>query len=226
VRVANAEMTRALRLVTVERGIDPRDHALLAFGGAGPLHAVAIAEELGIARVLVPRASGVLAALGLVVAPRRRDAQRTVLRAGEALTTEAVAADVAELAQAARAALGAPEAELATTFELRYRGQAFELAIEAAPDATPALLRAAFEAAHAERYGYRDPAQEVELVTVRVSASVSAPPLTAAAPTAAAPEELVGPTVHPLPESTVLVPAGWRGAIRSDGTIDLQREPA
>ncbi|HYV17173.1 MAG TPA: hydantoinase/oxoprolinase family protein [Conexibacter sp.] len=226
VRVANAEMTRALRLVTVERGIDPRDHALLAFGGAGPLHACAIADELGIARVLVPRASGVLAALGLVVAPRRRDAQRTVLRAGETLTAEAVAADVAELAQAARAALGAPEAELATTFELRYRGQAFELAIEAAPDATPTLLRTAFEAAHAERYGYCDPEQEVELVTVRVSASVSAPPLAAAAPTAAAPEELVGPTVHALPESTVLVPAGWRGTIGPDGTIDLQREPA
>ena len=80
VRVANAEMVRALRVVTVERGVDPRDHALVAFGGAGPLHAVAIAEELGIERVVVPRASGVLAALGLVVAPRRRDAQRSVLR--------------------------------------------------------------------------------------------------------------------------------------------------
>ncbi|HEX7292782.1 MAG TPA: hydantoinase/oxoprolinase family protein, partial [Conexibacter sp.] len=131
VRVANAEMLRALRVVTVERGIDPRDHALVAFGGAGPLHAVAIAEELGIARVLAPRASGVLAALGLVVAPRRRDAQRSVLRSGGALTAEAVAADVAELAHAARAALGDAGGEVAisATYELRYRGQAFELAI-------------------------------------------------------------------------------------------------
>ncbi len=107
-RVANAEMTRALRVVTVERGIDPRDHALVAFGGAGPLHAAAIADELGIDRVLAPRASGVLAAFGLVVAPRRRDAQRSVLRSGETLTAEAVAADVAALAAQARAALGEP----------------------------------------------------------------------------------------------------------------------
>ena len=79
VRVANAEMVRALRVMTVERGIDPRRFALLAFGGAGPLHAAAIAEELGMTRILVPRASGVLSALGLAAADRRADAQRTVL---------------------------------------------------------------------------------------------------------------------------------------------------
>ena len=78
-RVANAEMVRALRVMTVERGVDPRGLALLAFGGAGPLHAAAIAEELGMTRILCPRASGVLAALGLVVSDRRRDAQRSVL---------------------------------------------------------------------------------------------------------------------------------------------------
>ena len=78
-RVANAEMVRALRVMTVERGIDPRRFALLAFGGAGPLHAAAIAEELGMTRILVPRASGVLSALGLAAADRRADAQRTVL---------------------------------------------------------------------------------------------------------------------------------------------------
>ena len=81
-RVANAEMVRALRVMTVERGVDPRELALLAFGGAGPLHAAAIADELGMTRILCPRASGVLAALGLVVSERRRDAQRSVLLAG------------------------------------------------------------------------------------------------------------------------------------------------
>jgi N-methylhydantoinase A len=234
VRVANAEMVRALRVVTVERGIDPRDHALIAFGGAGPLHAVAIAEELGIARVLAPRASGVLAALGLVVAPRRRDAQRSVLRSGDGLTAEAVAGDVAELAEAARAALGdaGAEAAISATYELRYRGQAFELAIptpgvagaatseEAA--ATPAALRGAFEAAHEERYGYRDADAEVELVTVRVSATAAAPPL-AAAPTAAEPARVEGPAAIPLPESTVWVPAGWRAATLADGTVEVTR---
>ncbi len=84
VRVANAEMVRALRVMTVERGVDPRRFALLAFGGAGPLHAAAIADELGMTRILVPRASGVLSALGLAAADRRADAQRTVLGHGEA----------------------------------------------------------------------------------------------------------------------------------------------
>src|SRR4029077_20624785 len=71
IRVANAEMIRALRVMTVERGVDPRGLALMAFGGAGGLHAAAIAEELGITKILCPRASGVLAALGLVVSERR-----------------------------------------------------------------------------------------------------------------------------------------------------------
>ena len=82
IRVANAEMVRALRVMTVERGVDPRKLALMAFGGAGGLHAAAIAEELGITKILCPRASGVLAALGLVVSERRRDAQRSVLLRG------------------------------------------------------------------------------------------------------------------------------------------------
>ena len=77
-RVANAEMVRALRVMTVERGLDPRGFALLAFGGAGPLHAAAIAEELGMTRILVPRASGVLSALGLAAADRRVTRQRSV----------------------------------------------------------------------------------------------------------------------------------------------------
>jgi N-methylhydantoinase A len=232
VRVANAEMLRALRVVTVERGIDPRDHALVAFGGAGPLHAVAIAEELGIERVIAPRASGVLAALGLVVAPRRRDAQRSVLRSGAALTADAVGADVAELAAAARTALGEPAAPVAVTYELRYRGQAYELAVSEPPDAparTPDELRAAFEAAHEERYGYRDPAAQIELVTVRASAATAAPVPPQAAADAAGPDSplpgaaIPGPAVVPLPESTLVIPAGWRGTVLADGAIDVRR---
>ena len=229
VRVANAEMIRALRVVTVERGIDPRDHALVAFGGAGPMHAVAIAEELGIGRVLAPRASGVLAALGLVVVPRRRDAQRSVLRSGEDLTAEAIAADVATLAETARGALGEPAAEIAVTYELRYRGQAFELAIPTpgdTPAMSPTALREAFEAAHAERYGYRDPEAQVELVTVRVSATTAAPepPATAAADCRPAPgTTIAGPAVVPLPESTLVIPRNWDGTVLPDGTIDVRR---
>ncbi|HYM44944.1 MAG TPA: hydantoinase/oxoprolinase family protein, partial [Solirubrobacteraceae bacterium] len=91
VRVAEAEMLRALRVMTVERGIDPRDFALMGFGGAGPLHACALADELGIARVLCPRASGVLCALGLAAAAPRRDVSRTVMLRGESFTKGGVA---------------------------------------------------------------------------------------------------------------------------------------
>ncbi|MGI8903520.1 MAG: hydantoinase/oxoprolinase family protein [Solirubrobacteraceae bacterium] len=174
IRVADAEMVRALRVVTVERGIDPRRYALLAFGGAGPLHAAKIAQELGIERIVCPRAGGVLAALGLVVSPRRRDAQRSVFMRGGALTASAIAQAVSRLADQARQALGASQAQLqlAATYELRYRGQAFELAIAAGTAPDPRELRDAFEAEHEERYGYRDAEQELELVTIRVSATL------------------------------------------------------
>ena len=88
-RVANQEMVRALRVVTVERGIDPRRFALLPFGGAGPMHAAAIAAEIGIERILCPRAGGVLSALGLCASDRRRDTSRTVMLSGADLTRRA-----------------------------------------------------------------------------------------------------------------------------------------
>jgi N-methylhydantoinase A len=174
IRVANAEMVRALRVVTVQRGIDPRGYALLAFGGAGGLHATRIADELGIGTVLCPRAGGVLSALGLVVSPRRRDVQRSVFLTGEELTAERVAALATELGEEARRALGAPNAELAATYELRYRGQAFELPISGSTAPEVESLREAFEAEHEDRYGYRGAGQELELVTLRISARLHA----------------------------------------------------
>src|SRR3954449_13395770 len=155
VRVADVEMLRALRVMTVEQGIDPRGFALLAFGGAGPLHACAMAAELEMGRVLVPRASGVLSALGLAAADRREDTARSVLAP--------LAADALD---------DLPAGELA--FELRYRGQSHELTVRGCePDA--GALRDAFEALHEERYGYRDPEAEVELVTVRATRRESGP---------------------------------------------------
>ena len=90
-------MVRALRVVTVERGVDPRRFALLPFGGAGPMHAAAIAAELGIARIVCPRAGGVLSALGLCASDRRRDTARTVMLDGDDLSAERIAAEVGEL---------------------------------------------------------------------------------------------------------------------------------
>jgi N-methylhydantoinase A len=249
-RVANAEMVRALRVVTVQRGIDPRGFALLAFGGAGGLHAAAIADELGIDTILCPRAGGVLAALGLVVSPRRRDVQRSVLLSGDDLSAEAVAETVRGLGQHARRALGDEEAELQAIYELRYRGQAFELAIEAGLEPSPDELRERFEAEHEERYGYRDSDQTLELVTIRVTARSGGAEVELAQGDAddldegrrkailAGDEvelsvvrgspgpgyELEGPAVVELPESTLLVPAGWAGEVDDSGTVRLRRQ--
>jgi N-methylhydantoinase A len=251
IRVANAEMVRALRVVTVERGIDPRRYALLAFGGAGPLPAARIARELGITEIVCPRASGVLAALGLVVSPRRRDVQRSVLLSGEALTATTIADLVSELGEQARAQLHEPEAELHATYELRYRGQAFELAVGGSLHPEPGDLRGAFEAVHEERYGYRDADQELELVTLRVSATVPGADvslgeasgddtlrrgrrratldgdeielevLRGALPPGTAVD---GPAIVELPESTLLVAPGWAGEVDETGTIHVRRE--
>ena len=130
VRVAEAEMLGALRAITVERGIDPRGFALMPFGGAGPLHAAALARELGMRRIVVPRASGVLCALGLAAAAPRRDAARTVMLTGESLDAERLLAERAALVARAGAELGEPAARVGVRYELRYCGQSFELAVE------------------------------------------------------------------------------------------------
>jgi N-methylhydantoinase A len=251
IRVANAEMVRALRVVTVQRGVDPRRYALLAFGGAGPLHAAQIAGELGIGEIVCPRASGVLAALGLVVSPRRRDVQRSVFLSGDALTEETVGSLVRELGEQARSELAEARADLRATYELRYRGQAFELAVDAGISPAPAELRERFESVHEERYGYRDPEQELELVTLRVSATVAGADISLQdAPgseheverggrraildgeevelhvlrgTPAPGTEIAGPAVVELPESTLLVPPGWAGEVDDTGTIHVRR---
>ena len=172
VRVANQEMVRALRVVTVERGIDPRRFALMPFGGAGPMHAAAIAGELEITRLYCPRAGGVLSALGMIAAERRRDTARTVMLSDDELTGERVASEVRALRDSIAADLEAARAE--AVYELRYRGQAFELPIEAGLEPEPDELAERFAAAHEDRYGYRDPDGEVELVTIRVALAVPA----------------------------------------------------
>ena len=140
VQTVNAEMLRALRLVSVERGHDPRGFALVAFGGAGPLHACELADELEISTVLVPEAAGVLSALGLVASDERRDHVRSYL---------------GPLAEAG-------ELPIEGEADLRYRGQSFELSVPLGPD-----LAARFHAAHDERYGYADPEREIGRASCR-----------------------------------------------------------
>ena len=234
VRVANSGMAQAVRVVTVERGIDPRDLALVAFGGAGPLHAAAIADELDMRKVVAPVASGVLSALGLVVSERRRDLVESVLLSGDDLSGDRVAEVVRRLGERGRDELGQPAAELRATYDLRYAGQAFELSLDGELEAEPAELRSAFDAAHAERYGYDDPDAELELVTVRVAAATPGAELVPTALSPAEPRatreltfdgersearvfgpgelEADGPAVVELPGSTLVVPPGWRAS--------------
>ena len=248
IRVANAEMVRAIRVMTVERGVDPREMALVAFGGAGGLHAAGIAEELGMKRVLCPRASGVLAALGLVVSERRRDVQRSVLSTDLAVGPR-IAQELAEQALL-------PDAQIRIAYDMRYRGQAFELTV-AEPRAE------AFAAAHEQAYGFRDDDADIELVTVRVTAAqqpsttleAPVPPRAVEGPqqpstTLGVPvpprvdegsRETIygatrvlsgdpppgltasGPTVFALREATLVVPPGWAAEVLESSTIRMTR---
>jgi N-methylhydantoinase A len=183
-RVAEAEMLGALRVMTVQRGIDPRGFVLMPFGGAGPLHAAALAEQLGIAKVLCPRASGVLCALGLAAAAPRCDVSRTLMLDEQKLSGASLKQERAALAAQAAGALGATPERLHVRYELRYAGQSFELAVdeELAGDGgrgsmAAAQLRAAFDEAHERRYGYRDEQASIELVNLRISAWGPAPEL-------------------------------------------------
>ena len=230
-RVASAEMAQAIRVVTVERGIDPRDLALVPFGGAGPLHAAQIADELGMRRAMVPNASGVLSALGLVVSERRRDLVESVLLVGDRLTRENVATVVRRLGERGRDELGEADAELRAAYDLRYGGQAFELTVPGELEPDPGDLRRAFDRAHDDRYGYADPEAGLELVTVRVAVALPGEELRPAEPAPAeergtrrarfgddvldaavlgAGEAAVdGPAIFELPGSTLVVPPGW-----------------
>jgi N-methylhydantoinase A len=142
VEVVNAEMLAALRVVSVERGLDPRDFALVAFGGAGALHACALADELEIETVLVPAAAGVLSALGLAVGDERRDTVRSLV------IPLAEAGDLPRDGEA----------------DLRYTGQSFELTVPLGGD-----VAEAFHRAHEERYGYADRGRPLELVALRTA---------------------------------------------------------
>jgi N-methylhydantoinase A len=182
VAVVNAEMLHALRLVSVERGHDPRDFVLVAFGGAGPLHACALAEELEMRTVLVPDGAGVLSALGLVMSDERRDRVRSYI---------VPLRDAGELPREGEA-------------DLRYAGQSFELTVPLQRD-----LDDAFHRAHESVYGYADREREIELIAVR-TADVRPAPSFELPP--GDPLEVAGPAVVELDGSTCWLPPGWVGA--------------
>ncbi len=211
VQGADAAMARALRRVSVERGIDPRRCALVAFGGGGPLHACALADHLGMRTVLVPPFAGVLSALGLAIAPERRDALASVMRRAHALTP----ADTRELdslllarAGAHGGVEGAGSARVTQRWvRARYSGQGHELEIPFAPGDDGGVLVPRFAAEHEKRMGFTLE-REVEVVGARVTISGAAREPKLAAPHFAD-ETRRGPDVIALADATLFVPDGW-----------------
>jgi N-methylhydantoinase A len=177
VQIADSAMSLAVRAVSVKKGVDPRDTALIAFGGAGPLHAVAIAREIFIPKVIVPKVPGTFSALGMLMASWRQDFVRTLYGLLGALDRKQVEAVFAELAEAGRAQVArdriAPDvADFRYYADLRYVGQEHTIAI---PVREPGLLsgdfselRAAFDAEHDQRYGQAAPDERLEIVNVRL----------------------------------------------------------
>jgi N-methylhydantoinase A len=193
VDVVNAEMLRALRLVSVERGHDPRDFAMVAFGGAGPLHACDLADQLGIRKVLVPATAGVLSALGLVASEERRDTVRSYVIPFD------------------QAGLLPRHGEV----DLRYEGQSFELTVPLGDDPAEA-----FHHAHESRYGYADRDRPIELVAVRTADVTPGPSVDLPG---GQPLHVTGPAVVELHGATCWIPPGWEGDRDGNNTLILAR---
>ena len=172
--IAVARMTASIREISIQQGHDPRDFTLIAFGGAGPMHAIPVAEELGIPRVLVPRHPGNFSALGLLVSDVKHDDVRTrVGRLHERVPAlEAAFAEMSAAAARRLDAEGFDERSRRTerSLDLRYAGQAFELSVALPPGAldAPAII-ADFNARHLATYGHADPDGDVEVVNARMS---------------------------------------------------------
>jgi len=245
-RIANANMTRAIRSVTVERGHDPREFGLVAFGGAGPMHAAALAGELDIGTVVVPHVGGVLSAYGLLDADETYDAVRTYQTALSATTGEELESVYDGLVGELPVDAAADDVTVRRSADLRYRGQSFELEIDAGSPVDTEALRTAFETSHERVYGYA--AEEpVEVVNLRVAAAVPRSVAETALPedrfeklgehTAVfGGEEYTtpvyrrpttpgttfgGPAVLEQDESTTVVPPAWEGTVRENGSLVL-----
>ncbi len=247
IEVVESHMEGAVRRVSVEEGADPRQATLVAFGGAGGLHATALARRLGMSRVVVPAHAGVFSALGLLLAPRRVDVARSVLLSG------LDGADGIAVMVAGEAAASLGESGQTTTYlDLRYRGQSHETTVPFQPGEPSSALLARFHAAHRRRNGFDRPDDPVEVVTVRAEA-VGAPGLrwdeiptpvptgeprrgtrsvlTSAGPTEAhvwwrpglrRGDQVVGPAVVEEPEATTFLGRGERAVVTDSGALEVE----
>jgi N-methylhydantoinase A len=242
VEVANANMARALRRVSLERGFATRAFTLVAFGGAGPLHACELADELEFARVLVPRYPGVLSAMGMVTAPEVWEVARGLVLVLDQTAT-AVLSAAAEEMRAEVVRLAGREAGVAVTWlaDARYAGQAHELIVGVDEPEVEAIARA-FHAEHDRRFGFAAPQATVELVTLRVRASAASGVLLPGAnpetgpgkgppggpawlsrDTIAAGDRVRGPLSIVQPDATTYVADGWVANCGPHGHLLLER---
>jgi 5-oxoprolinase (ATP-hydrolysing) len=204
VAVVDAAMEQAVRAVTVERGVDPAGLALVAFGGAGPLHACALAEALGMRAVIVPPRAGVLSAVGLLCSPRQRELVRSWPDPSAHEGLEDASAALGDEARTIVAGIGEgnrgdPEIEVEYALDCRYRGQSHELTVPSIEE---------FHAEHERRNGYSRPEAPVDVVALRARARRPAPLEPEALPLVER-QRCEGPTVAIEPDCTVWIPEGW-----------------
>jgi N-methylhydantoinase A/oxoprolinase/acetone carboxylase beta subunit len=178
IRVVNANMERAIRVITVERGHDPRDFALMAFGGAGPMHACELALDLGIRKIVLPRDPGLLCARGALGAPLGREYSITVRETAPDLRRLlALGRPLITRARAELIAHGAEPAEIKTDLraDVRYHGQSYEIEVTLGPQ-----FVSEFHQLHRRTFGYAAPEAPIEVVNLRLRAAVAGPAVTAA----------------------------------------------
>ncbi len=252
IRIANEHMARALRVMSVQRGIDPRALTLVSFGGAGGLQVCALAEALGMERALVPIHGGVLSALGMLTAPRGRQLSRTVQGELQSLSVEVIEAELEELESHGAEALAAEgvaggDLHRRPSLDLRYRGQSYTLNIPWSGDIAAAAE--AFHAAHEQRYGHRLQ-RAVELVNLRLGLEGPTPPLRPGIVPDDTPGEaeltvklygidgmvpvyrrdelglgqvVEGPALITETVSTTYIAPGWRARMQAAGSLSLSR---
>lgn len=218
VQVVNANMEQALRSISVERGVDPSGLALVAFGGAGPLHACELAASCGIPVVIVPGAAGVLSAVGLLTSPRRRELVRSWPTPGD---HSGLAGALSQLADEASTLLkGDPSVGIVTattSLDCRYAGQSHELQVSSIDE---------FEEVHLARNGYTPERAAVEVIALRAVAESPAPSTIDQVLAARAPEQhppVTGPSVLVRDDCTIWVPQGWVGRPGPLGSLVLSR---
>ncbi len=249
-RVATARTAQAIRRVTVERGHDPRGLDLVAFGGAGPMFAAALAKRLGMERVRVPRANGVLSAVGLLAADEHHDAlrtHRTTLAEADPATVESMLSDLVETVRGR--ATAPEEATITRAADLRYAGQSHELTVELPTEFDATDVAERFHREHDRARGYRMDDESIEVVSLRAAATVmGAPPDLSHEGDSTEPREtrdvrfedavhqtpvyererlpvdakLAGPAIFEGGESTVVVPPEWRARVDDAGTLILE----